>query len=391
MDNRRYSILIIAFECQYSHVERFIKNLKLVNPLVEITLFADDQEISDDIRNNIDGIIYKEHYTKHRIKNKVFSRLLNKLTLFSQFRKLASSKKYDIVNVHFAQYFMCFVMRSLHKMSDNVILTPWGSDILRVKSKYKRALLKQTYRQADMVTVGPRGAVGKILCKEFGVDEKRLVSLAWGSETIDFINDHLDLVSPQEAKRKLDLEGEYVITCGYNAFREQRHLETINALGKIKEQLPSNTVLLFPVTYGIKAKKAEYIQMLRDRCAEVGFPARFYEQYLTVEDVFYLRRASDMFIHVQTTDAGNSTIMEYCICGSRIVHGSWLHYKWLDYPPKFYFPVDDLDDLPDVILTAYQAEKPVIPQEVLTKIKSRGWKQKMAVWNDVFMSRIPSR
>lgn len=391
MDNRKYSILIIAFECQYSHVERFIKFLKLVNPQVGITLFADDQEISDDIRNNIDGIIYKEHYTKHRIKSKVFSRLLNKITLFSQFRKLASTKKYDIVNVHFAQYFMCFVMRSLHKMSDNVILTPWGSDILRVKSKYKRALLKHTYRQADMVTVGPRGAVGKVLCKEFGVGEKRLVSLAWGSETIDFINDHLDLVSPLDAKRKLGLEGDYVITCGYNAFREQRHLETIDALGKIKEQLPSNTVLLFPVTYGIKAKKAEYIQMLRDRCAEIGFPAHFYEQYLTVEDVFYLRRASDMFIHVQTTDAGNSTIMEYCICGSRIVHGSWLHYKWLDYPPKFYFPVDDLDDLPDVILTAYQAEKPVIPQEVLTKIKSRGWKQKIAVWNDVFISRIPSK
>ncbi len=390
MDNREYSILVIAFECHYTHVERFIRNLKCINPLVSITMFGDELTITDDIKKNADEIICKKRYTDdHRVKGKGLSKLLNKTAMFRQFRDLAAVRKYDIVNVHFPHYFMCFVMKYLHRMSDHVILTPWGSDVLRVKSKFKMRLLKRVYRQADLTTVGPRGAVGKVIHKDFGVDEKRMVSLSWGSETIDFINGHLDCVSRQDAKKNLGLDNRYVITCGYNAFYEQRHLEMIGALAEIKDRLPAELVLLFPVTYGTKSKTKEYIEMLKRRCSKFGFSAVFYEDYLSVETIFYLRRASDMFIHVQTTDAGNSTIMEYLICGSKVVHGSWMHYKWLDCPPLFYFPVDDLKDLPNVVLTAYQSESRIIPDEVLIKIRSRGWKQKMMEWNDAFMSLLP--
>lgn len=390
MDNRKYSILVIAFECHYTHVERFIRNLKCVNPLVSITMFGDEMTITDDIRKNADEIICKKRYTAdHRVKGKGLSKLLNKTAMFKQFRDLAAVRKFDIVNVHFPHYFMCFVMKYLHRMSDHVILTPWGSDVLRVKSKFKMRLLKRVYRQADLITVGPRGAAGKVINKDFGVDEKRMVSLSWGSETIDFINDHLESVSRQDAKKKLGLDNRYVITCGYNAFYEQRHLEMIGALAEIKDRLPADLVLLFPVTYGTKSKKKGYIEMLKRRCLKFGFSAVFYEDYLSVEEIFYLRRASDMFIHVQTTDAGNSTIMEYLICGSKVVHGSWMHYKWLDCPPLFYFPVDDLKGLPDIVLTAYQSESKIVPEEVLIKIRNRGWKQKMLDWNDTFMSLLP--
>ena len=389
MENRKYSILIIAFECHFTHVERFIRNLKCVNPLAEITMFGDELTITDDIRKNADEIICKKRYTdSHRVKGKRLSKLLNKVTLFKQVRNLSANRRFDIVNIHFPHYFMYFVMRSLHKMSDHVVLTPWGSDILRVSNKTKMHLLKKVYRRADLITVGPWGAVGKVINKEFGVDEIRMASLAWGSETIDFINDHLADVTRQDAKRKLGLEDKFVITCGYNAFYEQRHLKIIDAILEAKDRLPGNLVLLFPVTYGTKSKKQEYIGILKRRCLKYGLSAVFFEDYLSVEDIFYVRRASDMFIHVQTTDGGNSTIMEYLICGSKVIHGSWMHYKWLDYPPQFYFPVDNLKDLPGVILSAFQSESKVIPEEVLTIIKNRGWKQKMMIWNEAFMSLL---
>ena len=61
----RYSILIIAFECHYSHVDRFIKYLKQVNPFVAITLFADDHAITDGISNNVDEIIRYRYSIKN--------------------------------------------------------------------------------------------------------------------------------------------------------------------------------------------------------------------------------------------------------------------------------------------------------------------------------------
>ena len=388
MDNRKYSILIIAFECHYTHIERFIRNLKKVNPLVDITMLGDQQTITSEIKDSATRVIYKGYnHEGHRIKSRVLSKLLNKFSLLTQIRELASNNKFDIVNIHYPQYYMYFVMRYLHKMSGSIIMTPWGSDILRVTSKIKRLLLKYAYRQSDLVTLGPQGAVGRIIHKDFGVDEKRMIPLSWGSETIDFINGHLNHISREDAKRKLGFEDKYIITCGYNAFFEQRHLEMIDALTKDKNQLPSNLVLLFPVTYGTSASN-QYISLLKKRCAESGMTAFFFEHYLSVEEIFYLRRASDMFIHVQTTDAGNSTVMEYCICGSKIVHGSWMHYKWLDFPPRFYFPVDDLNDLPSIILTAYKSENLSIPEDVITIIKNRGWEYKMVAWNNVFMSRL---
>lgn len=385
MDIGRYSILIIAFECHYSHVDRFIKYLKQVNPLVAVTLFADEHLISDRIRNSVDEIIFKKRATDHcGIKIKGLSKFLNKIALYEQIQEMSRVRRFDIINIHFTQYYMFFVMNCLHRMSKQVILTPWGSDVLRVKSKFKKFLLKKTYRKSDKVTVGPRGMVGRVINKEFGVDEKRMVSLAWGSETIDFINDHLISISKQDAKKKIGLENKYLITCGYNAFPEQRHTEIITALLGIKDRLPSNLVLVFPVTYGTESRKAAYINLLKSQCEMLGLPAVFYDHYLSVEDTFYLRRASDMFIHVQTTDGGNSTIMEYLICGNKVIHGSWMHYKWLDFPPLFYFPVQDMEDLPNVVLDAFCSEDPIIPGEVLTIIRSRGWKRKMTNWDEFF-------
>ena len=387
MDKRKYSILIVAFECHYSHVERFIKFLKYVNPHVVISLFADEHAISDTIRKNVSNIIYKKRVSESRpIKNRVLSVFLNKVVLIKQIRELSSTVKFDIINIHFTQYYMCFVMRYLRKMSKAIILTPWGSDILRVHSKFKLILLKRAYRKADLVTVGPRGPIGNIISNVFKVDKNRMIPLAWGSETIDYINDHLDSISQREAQRRLGLDNKYIITCGYNAFPEQRHMDIIDAVEKVKSILPNNIVLLFPVTYGTESRKGEYIGVLKRRCQELNLPAVFYEHYLSVEDTYLLRRASDMFIHVQTTDAGNSTIMEYCICGSKIIHGSWLHYKWLDYPPLFYYPVKKMEDLPTTISEAYFSEPPLLPKEVVSIIRNRGWKQKMVAWNAAFVS-----
>ncbi len=391
MHNKKYSILLVAFVCHYSHVARFVKYLKRTNPSVEITLFADRYDISDDIKENVQHIIYRHYYTaKPFIRSKCLSFLLNMIVLRKQFYRLSKSCCYDIVNIHFCQFFMAFLLRYIKKMGKKIVITPWGSDVLRLDSKIKRKLLGYVYRKANMVTVGLQGPLGSVVRQEFGVEDNKFCVLGWGSETIDYINEHLGDVSNYEAKAELGLGNGCVITCGYNAFPEQRHEAIIDAIKKVKEYLPSNTVLLFPVTYGSGdlKKKNDYVGFLKKKVNALGLKAVFYEDYLSVRDVFMLRRASDVFVHIQTTDAGNSTIMEYCICGNKVVHGSWMHYKWLDYQPRFYFPIDNMKDLPSGIVEACRADLPILPNEVSSIIKARGWSEKMIQWNDAFTSLL---
>jgi hypothetical protein len=133
----------------------------------------------------------------------------------------------------------------------------------------------------------------------------------------------------------------------------------------------------------------EYVNSLKTLCLESGLDAIFYEDYLSVADLFILRRATDMFVHIQTTDGGNSSLQEYVLCGKKVVHGSWLHYKKLEqYKPLFYYPVDDLSHLGEAILQAFRSERIDTPAEVLDYIRNRGWKQKMLLWNDFFTSIV---
>lgn len=384
-----YSILIIGIYGHPSHVIRFVRNLKLANPSASVSLLTDREPavFPDEIHACLSEFI-KWRISSRLIQYSCINRLINRVSSLIQILRLERNRQYDVINIHFPQSFMSHWMKHLRKMSKSIVVTPWGSDVLRVKGKRNRKQLAHVFQMTDFITVGPKGDIGKTLVNEMKIDESKFHPLAWGSETIDYISEHITKVSSEDAKRELGLESRYVITCGYNAFKEQRHEQMINAIHEIRSQLPSELILLFPVTYGFSygTQKKDYVDKLKKQCKECGLDAVFYEDYLSVEAVFYLRRASDMFIHVQTTDAGNSTVMEYCICGSKLVHGSWMHYKWLDYSPAFYFSVDNIDHLSETVLKACNSSGMKVPHEVVEIILKRGWKAKMRLWNEFFAS-----
>lgn len=392
MPNPHYSILIVGIYCHPSHVIRFIRNLKLANPSASISLLTDREPAVylDEIHGSLAEFI-KWRRTSRLNRIPFMNRLVNRVSSLLQIRKLEKVRHYDIINIHYPQPFLSYLMKHFRRMSTSIVISPWGSDVLRLKGKRNRRQLAKICRGADWVTVGPNGDIGKTLVSEMKIDKDRLHPLAWGSETIDYINDHIQEVSDKDAKQKLGLENRYVITCGYNAFKEQRHALIIEAIREIRSQLPSELILLFPVTYGFSygTQKMEYVNNLKTLCLESGLDAIFYENYLSVADLFYLRQATDMFVHIQTTDGGNSSLQEYVLCGKKVVHGSWLHYKKLEqYKPLFYYPVDDLSHLGEAILQAFRSERIDTPAEVLDYIRNRGWKQKMLLWNDFFTSIV---
>lgn len=397
MGSKNYKIFIIGIFGIPSHIIRFIRNLKQTNPLVEITLFSDRPY--DAFSQDISGFI-EEYIRWDRRPSKLFSRLwrfkslkgmIDRVTLFLQMNRISKSRQYDIVNVHYPQYFMCYVIRQLRRMSSSIVISPWGSDVLRLEGKTKRRKLARVFRKADHITASVNENVGMAIVREMGINANKFHPLLWGSETIDYINEHLSAVSVEEAKRQLSLENRYVITCGYNAFEAQRHEVMIRAIQSIRNQLPDNLTLLFPVTYGHSygTRKEEYVSELKQLCMELGLDAVFYENYLSVDELFYLRQGTDMFIHVQTTDAGNSSLQEYILCGKKVVHGAWIHYSYLeDFKPLSYFPVEDLEHLDEVILNAYHSDNIKVPTEVMEIIQNRGWKVKMKQWDEFFVSIV---
>ena len=383
MDNKNYKVLILAIGCNYIHVTRFVTNLKRTNPDAELVLFTGlkKEELDPELFDSLSEIIYRK---KSDSKGRLGS-IKNIWALINQFRWLSKNRRFDIVNIHFPILLYAPIMPFIKRMAKSVVASPWGSDILRVNGWRFKMLCKMVLNKCDYITIRKNSNIGEKISSVLNKPKEFFVPLMWGSESIDYICDKSESVSTDDAKKMLGISNSYVITCGYNAFPSQRHENIIDAIADEKKNLPSDLLLLFPVTYGFD-DRSDYIRGLKEKCQHLGLSALFFESFMPMSELYIVRMATDMFVHIQPTDSQSSSIQEYVLCNKKIVHGSWISYPNLEkYPPLFYFPVDDLKDLGSVIVKTYQSEPIVYSQGLIEEIKSHGWREKMKLWDDFFI------
>ena len=267
-------------------------------------------------------------------------------------------------------------------------MIPWGSDILR-RPKKNLEQLSYLYQKADYIAATPSSPIGRKILEEFKVNPEKVVGSFWGSAGIDYAIEKGKLISQKDSKERFGLSDRYVITCGYNRQEAQRHKAIIEAIDQKREQLPENLTLLFPMTYGNMTYQGKYVEEVKDECKKRNLQAVFVTEFLSLEDLYKLRNATDMFIHVQTTDAFSGSVQEYILCNKKIVHGSWNKYEQLeDFKPLFYFPVDKLENLGEIIVKAYNSDGIAIPQGVIDYVKSSSWHVKVTKMNDFFISIV---
>ena len=393
MENKRYSILFVALYCYTGHIKALINHLKKKNPLAEITLLTNlpPEEAKFQFGDYVNHLLWYDVPPQSHIKNKWLKSLVIRYKQNRFFAKLSKDHKYDIVNVHFPKWHLSYAYKYLRSMSKNLLVTPWGSDVLRIKDPKEYKPLGKLYRRADYIINSPTTPLGLKIRQEFKVNPDKFVGNFFGSDIIDYALTEGESISQEEAKKRFGIEGRYVITCGYKRKKEHRHKEIMAAIYQNRDKLPKNLSLLFPMTYGngrIKSEEA-YVEECKQECEKYGFHGVFVTDFLSIEDMYKLRKATDIFIHVQPTDASSGSLQEYILCDKKIIHGSWIKYEDLEaYKPLFYFPVHNLDELGEVIVKAYNSDKIDIPQGVIDYVKSSGWEYRINKMNEFYMSIV---
>ena len=197
-----------------------------------------------------------------------------------------------------------------------------------------------------------------------------------GTDTIDAINAQKKL-SKEEAKMQLGLTKLYVITCGYNASPSQNHHKILDAIEKIRTQLPENVCLVFPFTYGgTELYKDEIMQRL-EAC---GINYVMYTDFLSLNELVALRKSSDVFIHMQSSDAFSASVQEYLLCDTVVINAAWLRYPTLEIFGKPYIQIDTFEQLSDTILEILSGRYPVISTKLKSEINNNGWNEKAKDW-----------
>lgn len=380
-----YKLLLVRDSFD-KHIVRLISHLKSINQECIVDLLVCEQQgpMPEEIESAV-----REVYTYSRKccglvdRIKPLRHIYLIFELRKSFKRIMAQCYYDVINIHYPYWEMAFSSDLVSQIAKKSLVSPWGSDVYRITS-WQRRILFRLYNKADNIS-GIQNRFTEDVKRYFHVPQEKIVNLNIGSDTVDIILDKRDVVSDADAKAFWGISGRYAITCGYNGSAAQRHSEIIDAFYSVKAAMPENTVLVFPMTY--KADE-NYINTLKNKANDYGINTLFVCRYLSLEEMFMLIQASDMFVHVQITDADSATIKEYLLCRKKVLNGSWLYYDDLmAFKPIPFFPVENMDCLGDTIKKAYNSESILMSDQTEDLLKKFSWKYAIGDW-DKFYSTI---
>ena len=263
------------------------------------------------------------------------------------------------------------------------MISPWGSDVYRIPTNDLKEKARKIYKTVDYVSA-PKIKFREDIQEVFSVPDYKIIDLAFGSENIDTLIDNESL-SKVTAKKELSTENSFVITCGYNKHKAHNHLKIIHALISVKETLPVNTVLFFPMTYG--PSDDEYLNEIETKLKENHFTYTIFNQYLSSRDIMVMQKATDLFICIQDTDANSATLQEYLLSGTNIILGQWLRYPQFEEYGIPYWTTPSKDSLKNTLNEYFISPTKIsVPKELKEQIKNNAWSVKIKDWYNFYLS-----
>lgn len=379
--NTGYKVLVVG-NIYDNHLVRFVSNLKIENPDVEIDVLPiyRSGEVPERAKNAVTKVFWIDELES---SNKLVRAIIKIKRLKKLVMQLSVNRHYDIINIQYPTTESYFMIDDFKKMGKVILVTPWGSDVYR-SGRITRRLLKSIFDKADYVC-GTGNRFSMDVQHIFSIPNNKMVSLDIGSESIDYFVENKDVVSQQAAKVKLGIKSDYIITCGYNAHTEQNHLAIIEAINERRREFPKDLLLLFPMTY---PPNPQYISEVKQKAKQYNLNTRFFENFLNLEELFLMRQVTDMFIHVQSTDANAASVQEYILLNKNVVNGGWLRYSELEKHGLPYHVVESLPNLSQTIVDAYHKGNKQISEETLQYIVSYGWKPWIKKWNEFFLGTL---
>ena len=263
----------------------------------------------------------------------------------SNIRRYKICRDYDLICIQSVQRVSCGA--SIYKKRNTrLITTYYGSDILRARKKDTIPaffLLKRT----DVVTVESeyvKSVFDRVYKGRFS-DKVKTVHL--GSATDSYINMVLGELSKEECKKHFNIPADKIsILCGYNGQREHRHLEILDSLNKLSVEDKQNIYLLFHFGYSGDEK---YCDEIREKLKLYGLDGKIITSFFQKEEMAMFRKATDIMLNLQPTDAISNSMLESLAAGAVVVKGKWLKYPDLERDNRFLLDVDTIEELHGLI------------------------------------------
>lgn len=230
---------------------------------------------------------------------------------------------FDAVNIHYADPIYGDFARALKRRGRKLVTSIWGSEFLRAGPSSLRNL-GRTFDVSDIVTSNNPEVMQKIVAHYPGISDRARI-VPFGLRSLDVIAELQQSESQEETRKKLDIPLEkVVVTCGYNAIREQCHAKMIEALAALSTAAKSRLFIMMPMTY---PDNQAYREEVRKSLGATDVEYRILDKIMSIEDICRVWIASDYAVNMQTTDSLSGSVQEQIFAGSSMIVGKWLPYR----------------------------------------------------------------
>lgn len=298
-----------------------------------------------------------------------------------EFEKHLKNISYDLIIIYEMQPYCDRLIKIAHSYDIKVMIRPWGSDVLRA-NKNKKKRHASSFENVDYISGYIGSSVITYIQKEYNISRKKIHLTHLSMPLIPEIIKYQGLVKREEMINDIGfLKSSCYIICGYSGSVTHFHHIIIDSINKVKKEIPKDTVLVFPLTYGCSV---DYCQSIKDKCDEYGLMAILIQQFLSQKQMAYLHLLSNLFINIQPTDNGNGFLIEELACGNKVICGKWLKYEQFEGFGIPYFQCESYETLSDTILDALQAPKSKVPPQLMEDLRQQTPEQVKEDWARLF-------
>ena len=261
------------------------------------------------------------------------------------------------------------------KKEIKVIITIWGSDFLRLSEKRLNSfnpLIQKSYK----ITFATE-EISSVFEKRFNTRSKHVIA-RFGLNVFNEID-------KLRASADFSNTNKTVLTIGYNRHPAQQHLKILNELSKLDKSVIDKITLVIPLTYG--PINIDYIYKIKEAVKKLGIGHKYYDTFLSENQIADLCLNSDIMLQLQTTDAFSGSMQEYMYAGNIIITGKWLNYSTLKEEGIKFYEINEFESLSEllsniVLNITLEKEKTRNNYKNLYEISS--WESNIIKWNNLY-------
>lgn len=274
------------------------------------------------------------------------------LSAMAEERKFSSLMKeslsnYDVFHFHYlgAEMLVPLIYIGKNKI---VILHVWGSDLLNDAGVESYKAQYEAIQRADFVIINTIEMTQYFLAK-FGrefISKIRNAYFVIDNEMMDrIVNADSAMLRKNFVERYGIDESKIIIEAGYNASIWQKHLEIIEQLNMLSEDLKAKIHVVIPMTYGLNDKSGKYLSKVKKAAEESTFSSTVIDSYITTDEVLELIVSTEVKLNLRETDNLNTAMLESYCSDTIAVNGAWMPYGALRRIGIYYREIESIEHL----------------------------------------------